>query len=56
LVSGGGSEKTSVSENTNNVFAKASPGFLVMTLYADQANFYFYNHVGALLYRQEVKK
>lgn len=56
LVSGGGSEYTSVSPNSYSVFARALPGFLVMTLYADRANFYFYNQRGDLLFRQQVKK
>jgi hypothetical protein len=56
LVSGGGSEATSVSPNNITEFARATPGLLVMTLYGDRANFYFYNQRGELLYRQQVKQ
>jgi 3',5'-cyclic AMP phosphodiesterase CpdA len=58
LVSGGGgySSTYGVYPNRNTVFAKSSPGFLIVTLYEDAANFYFYNHLGGLLYRQQIKK
>ncbi|MDQ6609539.1 MAG: metallophosphoesterase [Bacteroidota bacterium] len=56
LVSGGGSENTPVLGSSNTLFAKSSPGFLVMTLYANKANFYYYNQLGTLLYQTQVKK
>ena len=56
LVSGGGSEGTSVSPQSYTPFARATPGFMVMTLYARRANFYFYNQRGDLLYRKEIVK
>lgn len=56
LISGGGSENTPVGINTNNLFSKSSPGFLVMTLYPDKANLYYYSEKGELLYQTQVKK
>ncbi len=56
LISGGGSEAYSVKPDANTLFAKASPGFLLMTLYANAANFYFFNHRGDLLYRRQLLK
>lgn len=56
LISGGGSEAKAVYQNPYSRFAKSSPGFLVMTLYADKANFYFYNEKGELLFSEQVKK
>jgi tartrate-resistant acid phosphatase type 5 len=56
LVSGGGSESTPVNPQSYTPFARSSPGFLVMTLYAKRANFYFYNQRGELLYRRQVLK
>lgn len=54
LVSGGGSEHTPVDPNSFSLFARGTPGFLLMTLYAQRANFYFYNQRGELLYRRQV--
>ena len=56
LVSGGGSEGTPVYPQSYTPFARSSPGFLVMTLYARRANFYFYNQRGDLLYRKQILK
>lgn len=56
LVSGGGSESTPVYPQSYTPFARPSPGFLVMTLYARRANFYFYNQRGELLYRKQILK
>lgn len=56
LVSGGGSESTPVYPQSYTPFARSSPGFLVMTLYARRANFYFYNQRGELLYRKQILK
>jgi tartrate-resistant acid phosphatase type 5 len=56
LVSGGGSESTPVSPQSYTPFAKSSPGFLVLTLYARRANFYFINQRGELLYKNQVLK
>lgn len=56
LVSGGGSESTPVSPQSYTLFARSSPGFLVMTLYTRRANFYFYNQRGELLYKRQVLK
>lgn len=56
LVSGGGSESTPVNPQSYTPFARSSPGFLVMTLYAQRANFYFYNQRGELLYRKQILK
>ncbi|HEY0059161.1 MAG TPA: tartrate-resistant acid phosphatase type 5 family protein [Flavisolibacter sp.] len=56
LVSAGGSEKRRVTSHRHARFARSMTGFLVMTLYSDSANFYFYNRRGALVYRNTVKK
>ncbi|HEU4469653.1 MAG TPA: tartrate-resistant acid phosphatase type 5 family protein [Flavisolibacter sp.] len=56
LVSGGGSESTPLRPHFYSRFARSSPGFLVMTLYAHKANFYFYDNEGLLLYRGQVIK
>jgi hypothetical protein len=56
LVSGAGAENTYVHPNDHSLFARATPGFLVMTLYPHRANFYFYNQRGELLYRRQVLK
>lgn len=56
LVSGAGSESTSVNPDINTHFARAVPGFLVMTLYARKAQYYFYDYKGVLLYRRQVMK
>jgi tartrate-resistant acid phosphatase type 5 len=56
LVSGGGSENLPVDPNPYTVFARGTPGFLVMTLYPHKARFYFYNQRGELLYRKQVVK
>lgn len=56
LISGGGSEKTSIVANPDNLFEASSAGFLVMSVYPDKANFYFYNEKGDLLYTQRVTK
>lgn len=56
FVSGGGAETTRVYANNYTVFARATPGFLVVTLYAQTANLYFYNHYGHLLYKHQVRK
>ena len=56
LISGGGSEKTPINGSPFSLFAESSPGFLVMTLYPNFANFYFYNQKGELLYENQVKK
>lgn len=55
LISGGGSETNPVHQNPFNHFAKSSPGFLLMTLYAEKANFYFYDQKG-LLFSEQVRK
>lgn len=54
LVSGAGAEGTSVESLGYCLFAKATPGFMVMTLYPKRANIYFYNQRGDLLYRKQV--
>jgi len=56
LVSGGGSENTIVHPQSYTPFARATPGFLVMTLYARRASFYFYNQRGELLYHNQILK
>jgi hypothetical protein len=56
LVSGGGAGSYPVFNNPNSLFARGSSGFLVMTLYADKANIYFYNEKGDLLYRKQVTR
>jgi tartrate-resistant acid phosphatase type 5 len=56
LVSGGGSETTTVDPKSYTPFARATPGFMVMTLYARRANFYFYNQRGELIYRNQILK
>ena len=57
LVSGGGGAGIyTVHPNTSSLFTKSSLGFLVMTLYPRNANIYFYNENGELLYQQQVKK
>jgi tartrate-resistant acid phosphatase type 5 len=56
LVSGGGSSNTSVYKRSFNVFAKSTTGFIVMTLYATKANFYFIDQNGNTVYSQQVIK
>jgi len=56
LVSGGGSESTPVNPQSYTLFARSTPGFLVVTLYPRRANFYFYNQRGELQYKEEVLK
>jgi hypothetical protein len=56
LVSGGGSEHTYITPHPYRRYARSLAGFLVMTLYAEKAVYYFYNAAGRLLYRQEVQK
>jgi len=56
LISGGGSEGTYVSPQSYTPFARATPGFMVMTLYTRRANVYFYNQRGDLLYRKQIVK
>lgn len=58
LVSGaaGYSSTYSVNPNANTVFARSTPGFLVMVLYTGSANFYFYDKFGELLHSQKVSK
>ena len=58
LVSGGGGRGLYALRATDAAtrFARSSHGFLLMTFYADKANFYFYNDRGKLLYQQVVKK
>jgi tartrate-resistant acid phosphatase type 5 len=56
LVSGGGSEATTVAGSANTIFAKATPGFLVITLDTAKARLYFYDYTGALVYRNEFAK
>jgi hypothetical protein len=57
LVSGGGGAGLyKIRSNPFSRFAKSSAGFLVVTLYADKANFYFYNETGELLYREQITK
>jgi tartrate-resistant acid phosphatase type 5 len=56
LISGAGAENTYVHPTDNSLFARATPGFLVMTLYPHRANFYFYNQRGELLYRRQLLK
>ena len=35
-------------------FARATPGFIIMTLYPGEARLYFYNKFGKLIYNQEI--
>jgi len=58
LVSGGGGRGLYALKATDAAtrFARSSHGFLLMTFYADKANFYFYNEKGEVLYQQQVKK
>ncbi len=56
LVSGGGSENRSVQPNAETLFAQATPGFLIITLYSKKAHFYFYDKDGQLLYQQQIDK
>lgn len=56
LVSGAGSERTGVTAHRHARFTRSVPGFLVMTLYSEKAKFAFYNSLGILVYRQEIKK
>jgi hypothetical protein len=56
LISGGGSSNTSVYKRSYNVFAKSTTGFLIMTLYATKANFYFINQNGDTVYSNQVVK
>lgn len=54
LVSGGGSQATRVSHHDYKEFARAIPGFIIMTLYPGEARLYFYNKFGKLIYNQEI--
>lgn len=56
LVSGGGGRGlyALTKSDTKAVFAASSHGFLLMTLYPDHANFYFYNEKGNVLYKHVV--
>ena len=58
LVSGGAGYRSTYSVNPNSytLFARSSPGFMIMVLYKSNANIYFYNHKGELLYRRQLKK
>jgi tartrate-resistant acid phosphatase type 5 len=56
LISGGGSEHTSVFPTMYSPFSLSSLGFLVMTLYPDKANYYFVNDQGTILYQHQVLK
>ena len=56
LVSAGGSEKRRVTSHPHARFARSMTGFLVMTLYNDNAHFYFYSRRGAVVYFNTVKK
>lgn len=56
LVSGGGSSNTSIYKRGFNVFAKSTTGFLVMTLYATKARFYFIDQDGNTVYSHQVIK
>jgi acid phosphatase len=56
LVSGGGSENYPILSNTNSLFAQPTPGLLVMTVYPDKSESYFYNQNGELLYQYSHKK
>lgn len=58
LVSGGGGRGLYALKATDasTRFARSSHGFLLMTFYADKANFYFYDDKGDLLYHQQVKR
>ena len=54
LVSGGGSQATRVKQHDYKEFARAIPGFIIMTLYTGEARLYFYNKFGRLIYNQEI--
>jgi tartrate-resistant acid phosphatase type 5 len=58
LVSGGGGRGLYGLKkmDASTKFAASSNGFLLMTLYPDRAEFYFYNEKGSLLYHHQVKK
>jgi tartrate-resistant acid phosphatase type 5 len=56
LVSGGGSSNTAIYKRGFNVFAKSTTGFLIMTLYATKANFYFIDQNGNTVYSNQVVK
>lgn len=58
LVSGAAGSATTyaVTPNANTIFARSTPGFLVMVLYPGYANFYFYDQFGALLHGQQIIK
>lgn len=56
LVSGAASEATSVSPDPFTLFARAIPGFTIMTLYPSRANFYFFSQRGELQHRWQMLK
>lgn len=56
LVSGGGAESYPILSNANSLFAMSSPGFLVMTIYPERSESYFYNDKGELVYHYSHKK
>jgi len=56
LISAGGADDYGVQEDPTCKFGRASTGFLVMTLYANKCNLYFYDGKGKLLYQDQIKK
>ena len=55
LISGGGSQATSIKRHPYDQFSRAVPGFMIMTLYSNYARVYFYNKFGRLIYRTDIK-
>jgi tartrate-resistant acid phosphatase type 5 len=56
LISGGGSKTHPIVSQEELIFGKASPGFLLMSLYKDESSFYFVDFEGNVLYRRTGKK
>lgn len=50
FISGGGADEYPVQATPASLFARSSPGFLIVTLYEEKFAFYFYNDNGELVY------
>ena len=50
FISGGGADEYPVQPTPASLFARSSPGFLIVTLYEEKCEFYFYNDNGELVH------
>jgi tartrate-resistant acid phosphatase type 5 len=56
FISAGGVDRYAVKDSNTSLFGCSSAGFLIMTLYANKCNVYFYNELGNLLYQGQIRK